>query len=86
MNAIILDPIQSEDIEHIESLFENDNIIALDTMPTMFTRINSQVDKPKNYTQGFTMTPYGYLYYYKPSHFDTQKVNELLIELHSKMQ
>jgi hypothetical protein len=86
MNAIILNPTQSEDIEHIQSLFDDKNIIALDTMPTMFNRIDKQVNKPKNYTQGFTMTPYSYLYYYKPLHFDTQKVNELLIELHSKMQ
>jgi chromosome condensin MukBEF ATPase and DNA-binding subunit MukB len=86
MNAIILNPTQSEDIDHIQSLFDDDNIIALDTMPSMFTRINNQVDIPKNYTQGFTMSPYGYLYYYRPVDTDVQKVNDLLIELQSKMQ
>jgi hypothetical protein len=55
-------------------------------MPTIFNRIDSQLDKPENYIQGFTMTPYGYLYYYQPSHIDRQKINDLLIDLHNKMQ
>jgi hypothetical protein len=86
VNIIILNSEQSENIEYIQSLFYTHTVIAFDTYPTIFKRINSQINKPDNYKQRFTMTPLGYLYYFCPSDIDIQNINDLLIDLQSKIK
>jgi hypothetical protein len=85
MKTFILDATQSENIPYIHSLFDAENIIALDTTASVFQSINEQLDIPENYIQGFTMTPQGHLYYYKPAHIDTEKADAFLIDLQSKL-